>query len=44
MTEEEAIEALASDGKLIKRPFLVTKNGKFLVGFNEISWNKFFLG
>ena len=34
MSEEEALEALASDGKLIKRP-LVIGDGFALVGFRE---------
>jgi arsenate reductase len=34
MTEAEAIDALASDGKLIKRPLLLGK-GVALVGFDE---------
>ena len=34
MTEAEAIDALAKDGKLIKRPFLSGK-GVTLVGFDE---------
>ena len=33
-TEEEMLELLASDGKLIKRPLLVTEN-KVLIGFKE---------
>ncbi len=38
MTNEEAIEALASDGKLIKRPFLVTASGLILLGFKSEVW------
>ena len=37
MTYEEKIELLASDGMLIKRPILVTKNG-ILNGFKEKEW------
>ena len=33
-TEEEMLELLASDGKLIKRPLLVTEN-QVLIGFKE---------
>ena len=33
-TEEEMLELLASDGKLIKRPLLVTED-KVLIGFKE---------
>ncbi len=43
MNDDEALEALARDGKLIKRPFLVTKGGAFLIGFKEEAWNQFFL-
>lgn len=39
MTEEEAIELLSKNGKLIKRPFLLTdKTGA--VGFKEDVWKK----
>ena len=37
MLYEEKIELLASDGMLIKRPILVTKNG-ILNGFKEKEW------
>jgi arsenate reductase len=37
MTESEALDLLATNGKLIKRPFLLTaKSGE--VGFNESEW------
>lgn len=37
LTESEALDLLASNGKLIKRPFLLTaKSGA--VGFNESEW------
>ena len=39
MTNNEAIEALASDGKLIKRPFLKTRSGEILVGFKPDVWS-----
>tara|TARA_B100001250_G_C19383315_1_gene607222 strand:+ start:198 stop:488 length:291 start_codon:yes stop_codon:yes gene_type:complete len=42
MSLDEAINALAADGKLIKRPFLITKDFRTLVGFKEIDWKKFF--
>ena len=44
MNETEAIQALSIDGKLIKRPFLISSNGKILVGFKLDEWNKLFLG
>jgi arsenate reductase (glutaredoxin) len=37
MTEAEALDALAADGKLIKRPLLVGK-GFALVGFDEAAY------
>jgi arsenate reductase len=37
MTEQEQYEALAADGKLIKRPILDAK-GKVLVGFREAEY------
>lgn len=39
MTEEEAIKLLSKNGKLIKRPFLLTKNSG-TVGFREDIWKK----
>lgn len=39
MSDEEMIKLLATNGKLIKRPLLIG-NGKVLVGFNTISWEK----
>lgn len=38
MTEEEQIELLASDGKLIKRPLLISDE-QVLVGFKPGEWN-----
>lgn len=37
MTEDEKIKLLSSNGMLIKRPILVTKN-KVLIGFKEEEW------
>ena len=37
MTEAEALDALAADGKLIKRP-LVEAGGRVLVGFQADEW------
>ena len=39
LTDKEKIELLASDGMLIKRPLLITKN-IILVGFNEDKWTE----
>lgn len=38
-SHEELLEILASDGKVVKRPILVTSDG-VLVGFNEEEWAK----
>ena len=38
MSDDEALDALASDGKLIKRPFLITENGSVLLGFKPEVW------
>ena len=40
MTEEEQLHLLAGDGMLIKRPILVTDNGKILVGFRAPEWEQ----
>lgn len=39
MTEDEALKLLAKNGKLIKRPFILTKNNG-IVGFNETALKK----
>jgi arsenate reductase len=39
MTEAQAIDALASDGKLIKRPLVLGK-GFALVGFDEAAYDE----
>lgn len=39
MTEEEQYDLLATDGMLVKRPILVTKD-KVLVGFKEQEWSQ----
>ena len=41
LTEAQAIDALASDGKLIKRPLLLGK-GIALIGFDEAAYEKAF--
>lgn len=41
MTEAQALSALARDGKLVKRPFVVTGD-KVLVGFDEAAWREAF--
>ena len=42
MSDKEALDALVADGKLIKRPFLITQEGKILVGFKSEEWEKAF--
>ena len=43
LSKEEIIQLLLSDGKLIKRPFLVYKEEKVILGFNEIEYIKQFI-
>ena len=40
MSEEEQLQLLSSDGMLVKRPVLVTDDGKVLTGFKEAEWEK----
>ncbi len=42
MSDPEAIEALSADGKLIKRPLLISKEGKIFVGFKPYDWEEVF--
>ncbi len=37
MSEEEQLKLLATDGMLVKRPIVITKN-TVLVGFRENDW------
>ena len=39
-SKEEIIQLLLSDGKLIKRPFLIYEGKKVILGFNEIEYAK----
>jgi len=43
LSDEEIIQLLLSDGKLIKRPFLVYEEKKIILGFNEIEYAKQFI-
>ena len=43
LSREEIIQLLSSDGKLIKRPFLIYEGKKVILGFNEIQYAKQFL-
>jgi len=40
LSKEEIIKLLLSDGKLIKRPFLIYEGKKVILGFNEIEYAK----
>ena len=43
LSKEEIIQLLFSDGKLIKRPFLIYEGEKVILGFNEIEYAKEFI-
>ena len=43
LSREEIIQLLLSDGKLIKRPFLIYEEEKIILGFNEIEYAKQFI-
>ena len=43
LTKEEIFQLLLSDGKLVKRPFLIYEGKKVILGFNEIEYAKQFL-
>jgi len=38
MSVEEQLQLLSSDGMLVKRPIVVTDDGKVLTGFKEADW------
>lgn len=40
MDDEAALAALAADGRLIKRPFVVSPSGQILTGFKEPEWEQ----
>ena len=40
LSREETIQLLLSDGKLIKRPFLIYEGKKVILGFYEIEYAK----
>jgi arsenate reductase len=44
MSDDQALSALAADGKLIKRPFAITPSGQALVGFKPEEWQAALLG
>ena len=43
LSKEEIFQLLLSDGKLIKRPFLIYEGKKVILGFNEIEYAKQFI-
>ena len=43
LSKEEIIQLLLSNGKLIKRPFLIYEGKKVILGFNEIEYAKQFI-
>lgn len=43
MSVEEQLQLLSTDGMLVKRPVVVTENGKVLTGFRENEWTDIFL-
>ena len=43
LSKEEIIQLLISDGKLIKRPFLIYEEKKVILGFNEIEYAENFI-
>ena len=43
LSSEKIIQLLLSDGKLIKRPFLIYEGKKVILGFNEIEYAKQFI-
>ena len=38
MDDAQALAALAADGRLVKRPFLIASDGRTLTGFREEEW------
>lgn len=43
MTEEEQLHLLSTDGMLVKRPVVITDDGKVLIGFQETQWSTILL-
>lgn len=43
MSVEEQLQLLATDGMLVKRPLVVTDEGKVLIGFKEADWSAILL-
>jgi arsenate reductase len=43
MDDEQVLAALARDGKLIRRPFLISEAGQVLTGFRQQEWEELLL-
>jgi arsenate reductase (glutaredoxin) len=43
MNDEQALAALAADGRLVKRPYLVSASGQVLTGFKPEEWQALLL-
>ncbi|MBQ7002173.1 MAG: arsenate reductase family protein [Oscillospiraceae bacterium] len=43
MSVEEQLQLLATDGMLVKRPLVVTEDGRVLTGFKEKEWTEVLL-
>ena len=43
LSDSQVIGELVKDGKLIKRPFVITTSGDILLGFKEDDWSKIIL-
>jgi arsenate reductase len=42
MDDPALLQALAADGKLIKRPFLIADDGTIVTGFQQAEWESLF--
>ncbi len=40
MADDEALAALAQDGRLVKRPFLIAADGRIVTGFRAEEWQE----
>ena len=38
LSDEQALAALAADGRLVKRPYLITSSGRVVTGFRPEVW------
>lgn len=44
MDDEQALAALAADGRLVKRPYLISSSGQVLSGFKPEEWEALLAG